>query len=66
LNRWLRNYCASSGCIYLDYFSAMVDDKGLLKRELADDGLHPNAAGYKIMVPLADSAIQNALGASRP
>jgi lysophospholipase L1-like esterase len=66
LNRWLKNYCASSGCIYLDYFSAMVDDKGLLKRELADDGLHPNAAGYKIMVPLADSAIQNALGASRP
>lgn len=59
LNRWLKNYCATSsnGCAYLDYFSAMVDDKGLMKKDLADDGLHPNAAGYKIMVPLAEGAI---------
>ena len=40
----------------------MVDDKGLLKRDLAEDGLHPNAAGYKIMAPLADAAIGKALG----
>ena len=33
----------------------MVDDKGLLKRDLADDGLHPNAAGYKMMAPLAEA-----------
>src|SRR6202050_3273154 len=51
LNLWLKNYCATNGCVYLDYFSPMVDDKGLLKRDLADDGLHPNAAGYKIMAP---------------
>src|SRR5580700_10078166 len=46
LNNWLRSYCelASSGCVYLDYFNALVDDKGLLKMDLADDGLHPNAA----------------------
>ena len=62
LNRWLKNYCADHGCLYLDYFSAMVDDKGLLKRDLAEDGLHPNAAGYKIMAPLAEAAIQQALG----
>jgi lysophospholipase L1-like esterase len=62
LNRWLKNYVAThSGCLYLDYFSAMVDEKGLLKRELAEDGLHPNAAGYKIMVPLAEAAIEKAL-----
>ncbi len=61
LNRWLKNYCASKGCVYLDYFSAMVDDKGLLKRDLAEDGLHPNSAGYKIMAPLAEAAIQRAL-----
>ncbi len=41
LNRWIKDYAARNGCIYLDYFSAMVDDKGLLKRDLADDGLHP-------------------------
>ncbi len=57
LNRWLKNYCADHGCIYLDYFSAMVDEKGMLKRDLADDGLHPNAAGYKVMAPLAEAAI---------
>jgi lysophospholipase L1-like esterase len=61
LNRWLKAYCAANGCAYLDYFSAMVDDKGLLKRDLTEDGLHPNAAGYKIMAPLAEAAIEKAL-----
>jgi lysophospholipase L1-like esterase len=62
LNGWLKTYVAEhSGCIYLDYFSSMVDDKGLLKRNLAEDGLHPNAAGYKIMAPLAEAAITQAL-----
>jgi lysophospholipase L1-like esterase len=63
LNRWLKNYCSANACIYVDYFSAMVDDKGLLKRDLADDGLHPNAAGYKIMGPLSEAAIGKALSA---
>ena len=62
LNRWLQDYCAKNGCVYLDYFSALTDQKGLLKKELAEDGLHPNAAGYKIMAPLAEAAIQKALG----
>ena len=65
LNRWLKNYCAANGLIYLDYFTPMVDDKGLLKRELADDGLHPNAAGYKFMAPLAEAAIAKEPGASK-
>jgi lysophospholipase L1-like esterase len=63
LNRWLKDYCAAHNYTYLDYFSAMVDDKGLLKRDLATDGLHPNAAGYKIMAPLAEAAIAKALPA---
>ena len=60
LNRWLKNYCAvaANGCVYLDYFSAMVDEHGLMKKELADDGLHPNVAGYKIMAPMAEAAIE--------
>jgi lysophospholipase L1-like esterase len=47
--------------MYLDYFSAMVDDKGLLKKDLADDGLHPNAVGFSLMAPLAEAAIEKAL-----
>jgi lysophospholipase L1-like esterase len=66
LNGWLKNYCARTGCIYLDYFSAMVDDKGHLKKELADDGLHPNAVGYMIMAPLAEAAIKKVLGNTKP
>src|SRR4029077_9848552 len=61
LNRWLKNYCEKNGHVYLDYFSALVDDKGLLKKDLAEDGLHPNKAGYKVMAPLAESALAQAL-----
>jgi lysophospholipase L1-like esterase len=61
LNAWLKDYCAKNGLVYLDYFSALIDDQGMLRRDLSDDGLHPNAAGYKIMAPLADKAIANAL-----
>ena len=61
LNRWLKNYCAAHGLVYLDYFAAMVDDKGLMKRDLAEDGLHPNAAGFKIMAPLAEAAVEKVL-----
>jgi lysophospholipase L1-like esterase len=63
LNRWLNNYVAGhADCLYLDYFAALVDEKGLLKRDLAADGLHPNVAGFKIMAPLAETAIAKALG----
>jgi lysophospholipase L1-like esterase len=61
LNTWLKDYCAQNGLVYLDYFSAVVDDKGMLKRNLSDEGLHPNAAGYKIMAPLAEKAISWAI-----
>jgi lysophospholipase L1-like esterase len=61
LNHWIRDYAAQNGWIYLDYFSAMVDGKGLLKSDLAEDGLHPNEKGYAIMAPLAQKAIDQAL-----
>lgn len=61
LNHWIHAYCQRTGIVYLDFFSAMVGEDGLMKRELADDGLHPNAAGHKIMAPLAEQAIAKAL-----
>jgi lysophospholipase L1-like esterase len=61
LNEWLKGYCAGSGLVYLNYFDSLVDDKGLLKRDLADDGLHPNKAGFAVMAPLAEKAIQQAI-----
>jgi lysophospholipase L1-like esterase len=61
LNNWMKDYAAKNHLVYLDYFSAMVDGKGFLKDELSDDGLHPNAAGYAVMNPLAEAAIQSSL-----
>jgi lysophospholipase L1-like esterase len=65
LNTWLKNYCDKNRCVYLDYFTALVDERGMLKRDLADDGLHPTDAGYKIMASLAEKAIQKALAEDR-
>lgn len=61
LNKWLKAFCEKNHLIYLDYFSSLVDDKGMLKRDLADDGLHPNKAGFAIMAPMAEKAIEKGL-----
>jgi lysophospholipase L1-like esterase len=61
LNQWMKNLAATRKLVYLDYFSATVDEKGFLKAELANDGLHPNEKGYAMMKPLAEAAIKTAL-----
>ena len=61
LNAWMKDYATKNHYIYLDYFAAMVDDKGFLKDELSNDGLHPNPQGYAVMNPLAEAAIKEAL-----
>lgn len=61
LNAWIKKYAGETGAVYLDYFAAMVDDHGFLKKTLSDDGLHPNTAGYAVMAPLAEKAIAEAL-----
>ena len=60
LNDWIKQYVAQNGLTLLDYYSAMVDDRGMLKKDLTFDGLHPNAAGYEVMGPLAEKAIAEA------
>ncbi|HVC91053.1 MAG TPA: SGNH/GDSL hydrolase family protein [Acidobacteriaceae bacterium] len=62
LNAWMRAYCAQKGYVYLDYYSAMVNAEQGMKSELTIDGVHPNAAGYAVMSPLAEKAIAEALG----
>jgi lysophospholipase L1-like esterase len=61
LNAWMKAYAARIDAVYVDYFSAVVDEKGWIKENLASDGLHPNAEGYKTMAPLVSAAIQKAL-----
>jgi len=60
LNSILKNYCTKNNITYVDYYLAMVDDKGGLKVPeftSADDLVHPNLAGYKVM----EEIILNAL-----
>jgi lysophospholipase L1-like esterase len=61
INDWMKSYAAEHGDVYLDYYSAMLDGTGVLRAELSEDDLHPNAKGYAIMAPLAEAAIARAL-----
>lgn len=62
LNAWMKTYAGQNGCVYLDYHSAMSNAAGGLDPKLAEDGVHPTAAGYAVMAPLAERAIEEALG----
>ena len=61
LNAWMKDYAKRVNAVYVDYFSALVDEKGWMKDGLANDGLHPNGEGYKIMAPIVSNAIRQAL-----
>ena len=62
MNAWLKDFCAKNGYVYLDYYSAMADEKGAMLPGYASDGVHPTAKGYAVMGPLAERAIAQALG----
>jgi lysophospholipase L1-like esterase len=64
LNKWLKDYAAKSGSVYVDYFVAMADEKQGCKPELCSDGVHPTEAGYAVMVPLVEKGIAEAMGAN--
>lgn len=57
VNKWLQDYCAREKFVYIDYYSVMADYKKELQADLSDDGLHPNARGYRVMSPIALDAI---------
>jgi acetyl esterase/lipase/lysophospholipase L1-like esterase len=61
LNAMLKDFAAKNNMVYLDYFSAMADERNGLPKNLSGDGVHPNLAGYKVMEPLAQKAITEAL-----
>jgi lysophospholipase L1-like esterase len=63
LNQWIKSYAAANGAVYLDYYSAMIDENKMFRQELTYDCLHPNDAGYAVMQPLAQKAIDAALAA---
>lgn len=61
LNAWIKQYAQSHGAVYLDYHGKMSNRQGGLDKALANDGVHPTAAGYALMAPLAQQAVERAL-----
>lgn len=61
LNQRIEAYAREAGAVYLDYHAAMANAEGGLDAELAGDGVHPSPAGYAVMQPLAQQAIERAL-----
>jgi lysophospholipase L1-like esterase len=65
LNAWMKRYADSTGSVYVDYHGAMRDARDGMRPELASDGVHPNEAGYQIMVPLVERGITTALSRTK-
>ncbi len=66
LNTMIREYAVEQDIVYLDYFSAMADDRNGLDKTLASDEVHPTPKGYQMMAPLAEAAIAKALKKGSP
>lgn len=62
MNAWIKGYAARSDCVYADYWSALKADDGRgMRAGLSSDHVHPTKAGYAVMAPVAEAAIQRAL-----
>ena len=61
INTWMKAYAARIGATYVDYHTAMRDERDGLRREFGDDGVHPNEAGYRVMARLLQPALATAL-----
>jgi lysophospholipase L1-like esterase len=57
LNTMIRGYAEEKGIGYVDYFSALVDDRLGLPAQYSPDEVHPNQAGYRVMAPIVEAAI---------
>lgn len=64
LNGLLKDYATKNGIPYVDYHTAMKDEQNGLqvpKYTTANDLVHPNAEGFKVMESLVQPAIKAAL-----
>jgi acyl-CoA thioesterase-1 len=61
LNAWIEAYAAQKGYVYVDFHSALKDERNGLPHALSSDGVHPLPSGYAIMAPLAEAGIAKAL-----
>ncbi len=65
LNAWLKGFAALEGVVFADYHAALTGPEGELPAQYGPDGVHPNAAGYAVMRPVAERAIAKAARQAR-
>ena len=61
INSWIQTLCLNGGFAWMDYYSVLADPMGQLAADFSDDGLHPNAKGYRVMSPVVIAAIDRIL-----
>ena len=60
LNAWLKAFAASRGYAFADYHAAMATEAGAMRPAFSKDFVHPNRAGYAVMAPIAQAALDEA------
>jgi lysophospholipase L1-like esterase len=58
LNASLQAYAKQENVLYLDLYTAVVDDQKGMKSVYANDGVHPTVEGYKVLEPMVEQAIK--------
>ena len=58
LNKMMKKYCAENKIVYVDYHSAMKDERDGLPLKYSKDGVHPSLEGYKVMEELVQKALK--------
>jgi lysophospholipase L1-like esterase len=61
LNGWMKEYAQKNGYVYVDYHSALKDERNGLPEKYSYDGVHVNKEGYNIMQTIVKAAIDKAV-----
>lgn len=61
INKQLKAYAEANHIVYVDYHTALADDRNGFPKKLSADGCHPNPDTYFIMERLVEKAIEEAL-----
>jgi lysophospholipase L1-like esterase len=65
VNKWMQEYCLRNHYVYADYFTPLAQG-GMMDPTCSDDGLHPNAKGYRLLAPIATKALDQVLNQQSP
>ena len=66
INDWLKAFASQHKFSYVDFYGTVVDGQGFLMADASDDGLHPNAKGYRLMAPVLARALDQTLKPPAP